>query len=112
MHEILPDLKALKVFKGDYIFQQHDRAEEIYMIKDGSVSLNLNCKTVIDELNEGLNYHQDDKAEVEDDDEQGYLFPFIAYLGGSYFGDNKALTTVNWKMSHRDSTAIASADEC
>lgn len=47
LFEMLPSLKPLKILAGDFLFQEDDFAEEIYLIKDGKVSLHKDCSSFI-----------------------------------------------------------------
>ena len=96
VQELLPDLKPLKLFKGDLIYQEDDLASEIYLIKDGSVDLLKDCRNFMNLSTRSSSSRIirtqtiiSGKTTDEDLDQmsQDLNFPFIQYLEGSYFGD-------------------------
>ena len=120
---IIPELKPLKLLEGDILYQQKDYADEIYLIKGGSVKLNvdisdfiLNLATEGPELARLGSSISNRTGAHEDEEEDEALkkgldlsFPFIKYIEGSYFGDVDTLVPGS-KFFERDSTAVASSE--
>lgn len=80
-------MKQMNFFAGEYLFTQHEQADEVYFILKGKVKLMY-------DLTEG----ETDKP---------YLIPFNMYLEGSYFGDSDVLADKN--NEGRDGTALVDA---
>lgn len=50
MFAVEPYMRPLKLLEGDVLYQQKDHADEIYMLKQGSIKLNINVfEFLIDE---------------------------------------------------------------
>ena len=115
---IIPELKPLKLLEGDILYQQKDYADEIYLIKGGSVKLNVDISDFILNLaTDGPELGVSNRTGAHEDDEEDEAlkkgldlsFPFIKYIEGSYFGDVDTLVPGS-KFFERDSTAVASSE--
>ena len=114
---MMPDLKPLKLLPGDLLYQQRDYADEIYMIKQGSVKLNVDVSDYIynetGDISQSRNSEDSEDLDGRDSSYHGILklsFPFVMYLEGSYFGDSDVLVP-DVRRFERDATAVA-VTEC
>ena len=104
----MPELKPLKLLTGDVLYQQRDYADEVYLIKEGSVKLNVD---ISDYLIESFPYivssnYQNSEEERLAGSFNDLSFPFIHYVEGSYFGDVDIIIP-GLKVFERDSMAVA-----
>ena len=76
---MLPLLKPLKMYKNDMVYQQKDKAEEIFFILRGQVLMYID-----------LNDPEGSQLENKDENRDAGAFevPFNMYIQGSYFGDS------------------------
>ena len=51
---VMPELKPLKLLEGDILYEQHDFAEEVYLIKNGKVKLLVDIVDFIIEENPSI----------------------------------------------------------
>jgi CRP-like cAMP-binding protein len=101
---IMPELKPLKLLKGDILYQERDHAEELYFIKQGKIKLHVDIKYFINERLE-----EESESENADDELNGPKnIAFIAYVEGSHFGDVDIFGKDRFYT--RDSTAIATCE--
>jgi len=111
---IMPELKPLKLLEGDVLYQQRDYADEVYLIKEGTIKLNIDISDFILEGDPEIYMTQHQKEDEEDEEDQrknifDLCFPFIKYIEGSYFGDVDILVP-GLKFFERDSTAVAASE--
>lgn len=51
---LMPDLKPMKLLKGDILYQERDHAEELYFIKQGKIKLHVDINFFLKFENQGL----------------------------------------------------------
>ena len=54
LFRVMPELKPLKLLQGDILYEQKDHADEIYMIRNGSVKLNVDITSFLLEDNNSI----------------------------------------------------------
>ena len=86
---MLPKLRQMNFFAGEYLYYENDSPEEIFFIQK--------------EKGKGKVMLMYDLLEGEVD--QQFYVPFNMYSGGSYFGDSDVLSDLP-----RDGTALVDAE--
>ena len=97
---LMPDLKPMKLLKGDILYQERDHAEELYFIKQGKIKLHIDIN-YFDAGEEDEDFEELENSDAELDKQN---IPFIAYVEGSHFGDVDIFCKEGSLI--RDSTAI------